>query len=279
MSERAAYSRLYWSIVDDPKFVRVYDDDHHFAAWTRLLLIADQSHPASAHLPSNVRRASVKLLADVELIDLQPGNRYRIHGLDAEREKRRLAATSRGSGGDRPPPVRGPSGDRPVTEPSPTGIQTRGLRRDEVETSLDETNARASDDERWDAPEQAALVWLARHGCDVRPGSGWHQKLIPAVEVHGVEKMLSMFDRLADAGMAQGDTKGYLFGAIDALNARTRPSLAALEKEEAAEERADVRSKRIARQMWERRLELHRETGQWDDAWGPVPVSNDRGAA
>src|SRR5690348_15515478 len=59
MTERAAYSRVYWSIVDDPKFESVYDSDSNLAAWLRLLLIADQAHPASAHLPSNVRRSSV----------------------------------------------------------------------------------------------------------------------------------------------------------------------------------------------------------------------------
>jgi len=120
MSERAAYSRVYWSIVDDPKFISIYDDDHHLASWLRLLLIADQAHPASAHLPANVRRQSVTALADCGLIDLS-GQRYRVHGLDAERERRRLAATNR------PPTTRDPSGTRPVPERDPSGIQTRDL--------------------------------------------------------------------------------------------------------------------------------------------------------
>lgn len=136
MSERAAYSRVYWSIVDDPKFVTIYDDDHHLAAWLRVLLIADQSHPASAHLPSNVRRASVKALADAKLIDLQPNHRYRIHGLDAERERRKIAATSRPNGTN-PPTGSGPSGPRPVPERSPTGIQTPGLSQAEPREAED----------------------------------------------------------------------------------------------------------------------------------------------
>ena len=125
MSERAAYSRVYWSVVDDPKFVTIYDDDHHFAAWTRLLLIADQSHPASAHLPTNVRRASVRALSEAGLLDLQPGSRYRIHGLDAERGRRREAATHRA-------PAPGPFASRLVPGRDPNGIQTQGLRRDET---------------------------------------------------------------------------------------------------------------------------------------------------
>lgn len=138
MSERAAYSRVYWSIVDDPKFETVYDNDNHLASWLRLLLIADQSHPSSAYLPANVRKASVVILADVGLIDLLPRNRFRVHGLDAERERRRIAATSR------PPTVttRVPDGDRTVTERGPLVPGTTGLRRDEDKTRRDEEDAR-----------------------------------------------------------------------------------------------------------------------------------------
>lgn len=140
MSERAAYSRVYWSIVDDPKFVSIYDDDHHLAAWLRVLLIADQAHPASAHLPTNVRRASVKALADAGLIDLQPNHRYRVHGLDAERERRKIAATSRGPAGQPPPTGSGPDGDQTGTGRSPGGIQTPGLSLDET-SQADESQA------------------------------------------------------------------------------------------------------------------------------------------
>ena len=92
MSE-GPYARLYMSLIDDPKFASIYDDDHHFAAWCRLLMIAEPAWPSSAHLPANVRKASVAALAAVELIDLLPGGRYRIHGLDAEREQRSAQAS------------------------------------------------------------------------------------------------------------------------------------------------------------------------------------------
>lgn len=81
------YSRIYWTVVDDPKFATIYDDDHHFATWVRLLMIADQAHPASAHVPQSARPSSVAALARVRLIDLT-GARYRIHGLDPERARR-----------------------------------------------------------------------------------------------------------------------------------------------------------------------------------------------
>lgn len=140
MSERAAYSRVYWSIVDDAKFETVYDNDNHLASWLRLLLIADQSHPSSAYLPANVRKTSIAALADVGLIDLLPRNRFRVHGLDAERERRRIAATSR-------PPMgttRVPDGDRTVPGRGPLIPGTQGLRRDETSTRRDEDVARDS---------------------------------------------------------------------------------------------------------------------------------------
>ena len=82
------YARLYLCIPDDPKFAEVYDDDNHFATYCRLLMIAEAPWPASAHIPATAMRASVEKLAAVGLIDLQTGGRYRIHGLDAERERR-----------------------------------------------------------------------------------------------------------------------------------------------------------------------------------------------
>lgn len=98
-SDLGPYSRHYWSLVDDEKFADVYDNDHHYATWSRLLMIADQAWPASAHLPVTARKASIAKLAEVQLIDLLPGGRFRIHGLDDEREKRSIhgknAAASR----------------------------------------------------------------------------------------------------------------------------------------------------------------------------------------
>ena len=93
MSDRAPYSRVYWSIIDDPKFTEVYDSDRALACWLRLLIAADAIWPAPASIPATSSKTSVALLVRVGLIDLQPGGRYRIHGLDSERGIRRLAAT------------------------------------------------------------------------------------------------------------------------------------------------------------------------------------------
>jgi hypothetical protein len=96
---------------------------------------------------------------------------------------------------------------------------------------------------------------LAVHGCDVRPGNGYHQKLVVAVEQHGSRAVIGMFDRLARAGTKQGDIKGFLFGAIDALNASSRPKLAALEAEDREEERSASFAER-ARRTREQNAEL-----------------------
>jgi hypothetical protein len=131
MSERAPYSRVYWAIIDDEKFKSIYDDNNHLASWMRLLLIADQAWPASAHMPANVRRASVAALVKAELIDLLDGGRYRIRGLDAERARRRMAAT------------RDPIGVQPGRKRDPDGLRTPGLSRDEVRR--DETSSSPTD--------------------------------------------------------------------------------------------------------------------------------------
>lgn len=98
-----------------------------------------------------------------------------------------------------------------------------------------------------DAPETEALIWLSKHGCDIRPGNGYHQKLVLAVEHHGVNAVVGMFDRLRSAGTRDGDIKGFLFGAIDALDARNRPKLSELEAEDRADESSAARQRRIDR--------------------------------
>ena len=99
MGERAPYSRVYWTIIDDERFANVYKSDAALATWLRLLLIADQSWPASAHIPARSSRRAVRLLSAAGLIETIPGQLFRIHGLDAERERRSAAATRRSPSG------------------------------------------------------------------------------------------------------------------------------------------------------------------------------------
>lgn len=112
MSERAPYSRTYWSVMEDPKFDGIREDCRLFGAWSLLLIAADMAHPSPAYLLPTVPRSAVVRLTEAGLIDLLDGHRYRIHGLDAERERRRVAATTRGPSGDRPVPKREANGQQ-----------------------------------------------------------------------------------------------------------------------------------------------------------------------
>ena len=82
------YVRVYYRIIDDPKFLDVYDNDAALAAWLRLLLAADAMYPAPATIPRGVKAAALDRLVKAELVDLLPGDRYRLHGLRSEREQR-----------------------------------------------------------------------------------------------------------------------------------------------------------------------------------------------
>ncbi len=90
------------------------------------------------------------------------------------------------------------------------------------------------------------LAWLAQHGCYVAPGNGYHRAVVTAVAAHGGEALLGAMRRLAKAGVKRGDTKGYLFGAIDMLNSAVRPKLSDVARLEAEERDADASRRRRA---------------------------------
>jgi hypothetical protein len=136
MSERKPYSRVYWSVMDDTKFDGIREDVRLFGSWSLLLIVADMAHPAPAYLPRTVPKAGIAKLSDAGLIDLLPGHRYRVHGLDAERARRRDSATR----GD-------PSGTQAGPKRDPNGSQAKQSR---AETSKDEADARVPDDGRAD---------------------------------------------------------------------------------------------------------------------------------
>jgi hypothetical protein len=87
------YSRVYHEAVDDPKFAEVWDSDARLALWLRLLVMADAAWPASAALPRSTKRAPLAALVACGLVDLKPGDHFRIHGLDPERQRRSEAAS------------------------------------------------------------------------------------------------------------------------------------------------------------------------------------------
>ncbi len=82
------YSRVYWRAVDDDRFIGIWDDDAALATWVRLLVNADMAWPATANLYQGCKTTALKKLVSAGLVDPKPGQRYRIHGLDTERQKR-----------------------------------------------------------------------------------------------------------------------------------------------------------------------------------------------
>lgn len=91
------YSRVYWSIIDDPKFEEVYDNDGALATWLRLLIHAEMAYPATATIPVGTVRRSLMYLVSAGLVELSGTSRYRIVGLAAERERRSAPARTAAS--------------------------------------------------------------------------------------------------------------------------------------------------------------------------------------
>ena len=82
------YVRVYYRIMDDPRFEAVYPDARVLGTWLQLLIVADAMYPARAPLPSYVHRPSLKVLVDAGIVELRHHSHYVVHGLASEREKR-----------------------------------------------------------------------------------------------------------------------------------------------------------------------------------------------
>lgn len=154
MSERAPYSRIYWSVMDDEKFVDVYRDDAAFALWVRLLMTADALWPAAAPLPRVAKTKALGMLVNAGIVDIVLGDRYRIHGLDAERNRRADVA--------RNGPKRDPDGRQTGPGREANGSQAKPSQA-KNEPSQDET-PRDPADIYWQLtgkfPKDRALVWI-----------------------------------------------------------------------------------------------------------------------
>jgi hypothetical protein len=149
MSERAPYSRVYWSINSDPKFVNVIGNDAALALWLRLLMTADALWPAIAPLPRSARPKPLSVLIEAGLVDPVGTDFYCIRGLDAERG-RRGAAAKRVPDGSQMGPKREANGNTDET------------RRDK--TSTRHTEARDPADAYWSLtgryPAGKTLAWI-----------------------------------------------------------------------------------------------------------------------
>lgn len=261
MGERAPYSRVYWSIVDDPKFERVFDDDHHLATWLRLLIAADAIWPASPSMPVSARRASVKTLSDVGLVDLQANHRYRIHGLDAERGRRKDAATTRG-----------PSGNQTVPEPNPVSSPDGPSRtRDAIlGSSSDVSSLLGSASAREGLPNiDPATVEVVERltGRSILQGGAKQlTELDRLCQDHGGETVRGALERIA-SGHEHLTLRQLVWPAMKLLE--PMPSSRDVELADRQAEQ-DKHNDRVFEGMLARRMESWRR-GVWHEEWGPEP--------
>ena len=85
--ESEPYTKVYWSITDDPLFADVWLDDRALATWVRMLVDADAMYPRQPKLPPRVTPA-MKHLIEVGLVIPTSMGRYTVLGLEKERERR-----------------------------------------------------------------------------------------------------------------------------------------------------------------------------------------------
>lgn len=74
------------------EYPEVYADDAQFAAWFRLLVVAEQAWPLPPELPRSVKARPLRSLVEAGLIALGPRHTYAVRGHDAERSRRHGAA-------------------------------------------------------------------------------------------------------------------------------------------------------------------------------------------
>lgn len=80
------YARFYYDEFI-AEFPAIYADDAAFAAWMRLLTLAEKVWPSRPELPRSTRPSPLRKLVDAGLIRIE-GVTYRVRGLDAERLRR-----------------------------------------------------------------------------------------------------------------------------------------------------------------------------------------------
>jgi hypothetical protein len=217
------YSRLYHSILSDPKFATVYPDDRAWALYTRLLMAADAAWPTPTSIPRSAPRAAIRVLVEAGVIELA-NDLVTITALAKERAHRY------GKGKGR---LRYPSDKPPDPEPIRSGVGAESEssgEESEVTRNHSEAPAGAQDSSslsdsfspsktdraRDDEPEWPVLSYLASVKAFIRAdGNGYHRELIALVERRGAVAVVTAMR----ARYAAGDrsARQLLYGAANAL--------------------------------------------------------------
>lgn len=230
------YSRVYWKVRSDDRFVGIYSDDHHFATWVRLLIAAEAAWPEPADIPAAARRPSLRALADAGIIVLLESGLFRVHGLDAERMRRQERATTAASARWMlPGPVSSADGMQahPVSNADGMQAHPEGMPRARPELSRAELSR--AEQSNGGAPDDAAVAFHLRTG-EFPAGRmlAWINDL--ATE-HGEARLA---ERISVTPMNGHTAPAYLRAVRDELRAEDH----AAEKAERVDETARVKEKR-----------------------------------
>jgi hypothetical protein len=185
------YIRVYLGIPDDPRFATIYGDDHRLATWLRLLMGADAVWPSTPAIPRSVGEDALAALVDAGLVELLPHDHYRIHGLDAERERRSAQGRAGGlaSGASR----RGSTGaERPSNERSTVGELAEQSKAEQSKAA----HAPRATPEDHDA--EALFAWLLQRKVTVNVLNGHADMLRKAVAKLGLEAALRLLEAVPD---------------------------------------------------------------------------------
>lgn len=85
------FTRLYY---DDfiREYPEVYADDAAFAAWVRLLVLAEKMWPATPEIPRSIRPRAMRTLVAAGLVEECGTHSYCVRGFIAERTRRQDSA-------------------------------------------------------------------------------------------------------------------------------------------------------------------------------------------
>lgn len=216
------YSRLYHSILADPKFATVYPDDRAWALYTRLLMAADAAWPTRVALPRSAGKYAIGVLLEAGVIALT-GDLVTIPALAKERAHR---YGKKGTGrlrypSDSPPkpePDRsdvGEDSESPVDDSESVGGPRAHVRSpspsDSISDSMKQDRAR-------DDPEWPVLSYLASVGAAVDPnGNGIHRKVIDLVRRRGAPAVMAALEE-SHRNDPKASGRQLVFGAENSLD-------------------------------------------------------------
>lgn len=197
------YARVYYdAIALDEKFDGIRHDRDVMGSWLLLLIEAEKAWPAPAFRPPNswVPPKHFALFAERGIIDLEPDGRFRMHGLNAERnsrsEKARDAAVKRWGRAPGNAPSIAPSSDNDMPGALPVAMPRAGARlvsSDSLGSSLPEGGV-GGDDGRADLEAFLAVRY--------RPPTDRQRKLMDdylmAFDVTGPERAADLILRNPD---------------------------------------------------------------------------------